>query len=559
MEKLANHVATKHEYTDQSKSLCAPGTRVKIQTDILEWLSSQTSSSEHIFWITGIAGSGKSTLSATVADTLRTMGTPVAAQFFISRNIPETTDPDKMIPTIAKQLSEFSPAAARVIQDALKHGFISPRTEQVQKLLLAPIREICKSHDRVIILIDALDELEKADESVLQILSPIAASDLPDNIRFLITSRPERWADIRSQTLELAVFKEHSLLTDSSVQEVHNFIVAKMQEITPKKQGWDSWPTQDQLSELSRTADGLFHYATTALQWIKEQISNDGVSCQTWVFQKFTALGIGQLENLYKLILTSFEDTDHVGKDAARRGHRLRGFQHIIGTIIVLYKPLTIYQIIDLLADIPKTEFDVDNFLEQFCSVLIPGMTTSFMEATPQMHKSFRDYITGAHAPEEFCIPVGHAHFVTARSCLEVIVKAGSSSDAVVQYSVAYWCQHLRKAVEGQVDFGDEGGIWNLFERMTEEAVVSVWKPNAWDIFRDVATAGWKLLQKGTDKHRMEGISAIVVKAKVKCVLFLRRPSLPCSLSLAFSSLAGACFSSVARPCLAHCPSPSHL
>ncbi|KAJ7465614.1 hypothetical protein FB451DRAFT_954516, partial [Mycena latifolia] len=112
-----------------------------------------------IFWITGMAGSGKSTLSATVVDDLRKQHTPVAAQFFISRNIPETIDPDKIIPTIAKQLSEFSPAAARVIHDTLKKdGFPPSREEQVKALLLAPIWELSKSCDVVIILIDALDE-----------------------------------------------------------------------------------------------------------------------------------------------------------------------------------------------------------------------------------------------------------------------------------------------------------------------------------------------------------------------------------------------------------------
>ncbi|KAJ6557490.1 hypothetical protein B0H19DRAFT_947131, partial [Mycena capillaripes] len=115
-EKLANHVAAQHKFTDQSKSLCAPDTRVEIQEDILKWLSPQPGNNEHIFWITGIAGSGKSTLSATLVNNLGKKHTPVAAQFFISRNIPETTNPDKIIPTIAQQLAESSPAAARIIQ-----------------------------------------------------------------------------------------------------------------------------------------------------------------------------------------------------------------------------------------------------------------------------------------------------------------------------------------------------------------------------------------------------------------------------------------------------------
>ncbi|KAJ7197821.1 hypothetical protein GGX14DRAFT_667672, partial [Mycena pura] len=135
---------------------CAPGTRKEVKDEITKWL--ETSSSEHIFWITGIAGSGKSTLSATVVDTLREKGTPVAAQFFISRNVRDTTDPEKVIPTIAQQLSEFSPAAAHIIQDALRSGFIpfQKLSEQVEKLLLAPIREL--SPGVVIIVIDALDE-----------------------------------------------------------------------------------------------------------------------------------------------------------------------------------------------------------------------------------------------------------------------------------------------------------------------------------------------------------------------------------------------------------------
>ncbi|KAJ7732025.1 hypothetical protein B0H16DRAFT_1381672, partial [Mycena metata] len=192
-KELASHVAAQHKFTDQSKSLCAPHTRVEIQKEIEGWLSPQTSSSKHIFWITGVAGSGKSTLCATVINNLRKKHTPVAAQFFISRNIPETIDPNKIIPTIAQQLSAFSPAAAHIICEVLNSGFPTSQEEQVKALLLAPIQEICKSYDRVIILIDALDELQNAAKSVLQMLLQIAPKgcNLPNNVRFVITSRPE--------------------------------------------------------------------------------------------------------------------------------------------------------------------------------------------------------------------------------------------------------------------------------------------------------------------------------------------------------------------------------
>jgi hypothetical protein len=331
----------------------------------------------------------------------------------------------------------------------------------------------------------------------MEILSPIAPRDcdLPDNVRFLVTSRPEHWADISgSKTLELTVFKQHPLMTESSVSEVHNFIIARMQKITR----WNDWPSDNEVQKLSDKANGLFHYAATALHWIEEQIHNRGTASRKQVFEKFTQMGIGQLEDLYRLILTSFENIDGPAQNKHWRASQLRGFQHVIGTILMLYEPLTIHQIIALLADISGDDFDVKNFLQQMRSVLIPGTTTSFEKATPQMHKSFRDYIMDRHAPAKFRILTGHSHFVTARSCLEVIVKAGGRADSWadidVEYSVKHWCRHLRNAVVEGMTCEDKR-MQHLFGLMVEEAIVNIWKANLWEVFIHMAAVGWGLLK----------------------------------------------------------------
>jgi hypothetical protein len=184
-------------------------------------------------------------------------------------------------------------------------------------------------------------------------------------------------------------------------------------------------------------------------------------------------MGIGQLEDLYRLVLTSFENIDETAPDAHLRVNHLCGFRHVIGTILMLEEPLTIRQITALLADIPKDDFDVTNFLRQLRSVLILGMTASFEEATPQMHKSFRDYILNS-APDGFRICAGNAHFVTARSCLEVIVKAGSQSDIDWKYAVWHWHRHLQQALEKGARC-EEDRMWNLFGQMVEKAIVDIW------------------------------------------------------------------------------------
>ncbi|KAF8184619.1 hypothetical protein K438DRAFT_1598209 [Mycena galopus ATCC 62051] len=297
-----------------------------------------------------------------------------------------------------------------------------------------------------------------------------------------------------------------------------------MQEITPKEPGWDGWPTDDQVLKLSGKANGLFHYAATALRWIEEQIRKYKKAARKRVFDQFTQMGIGQLEDLYRLILTSFENIDDPAQDTDLRANQLRGFQHVVGTMLVLHKPLNIRQIIALLADIPEDDLDVTNFLKQFRSVLIPGTTTAFKEATPQMHKSFRDYITSDHAPTEFRILTGHAHFMTARSCMEVIVKAGRQSVTHWKYSIRYWHRHLRQAVENDMRCEDER-MWDLFGQMVEKDVVDFWTQNSFDVFVDVATAGWGLLKQDTDEHRMEGIERILWKATVRGAPMLIGPS----------------------------------
>jgi hypothetical protein len=514
-EKLTNHTAAKYAHTDQSKSLCADGTRVELLKDIEKWLSPQSSNAERIFWVTGIPGSGKSTLSATIVDSLRKKRTPVSAQFFISRNIPETIDPDKIIPTIAQQLAISSPTAARILEKTLKDGYPAKREEQVTSLLLAPIRELSKSCDVVIILIDALDELKDAARSVMEILSHIAPikCDLPDNVRFVITSRPEHWADISmSKNLELAVFRQQSLATESSVSEVHSFIVARMREIKPDEPDWQDWPHPDQLRRLSDKADGLFHYAATALQWIEGQIRKYKKACRSKVFDQFDQMGIGQLQDLYRLVLTSWENVDVPAVEPRR--DQLDGFHHVIGTILVLQEPLLIRQIIALLSDVPEDKFDVDNFLQQMRSVLIPGTTTSFRNATPQIHKSFRDYIMSDLTPPEFRILTGDAHFKLARSCLDTIVKAGSQRDIGCEYAIEHWYTHLQKAAKEGASCDDER-MWTLLGEMLNEGVVGVWTgKKLFGIFKSLATTGWQLLKQNTDKRKLVPISNMLAEIK---------------------------------------------
>jgi hypothetical protein len=58
----------------------------------------------------------------------------------------------------------------------------------------------------------------------------------------------------------------------------------------------------------------------------------------------------------------------------------------------------------------------------------------------------------------------------------------------------------------------EDGRMENLFEQMVEEAVVDVWKAEAWEVFLDVAAAGWGLLKVrlkyGGEREKTDDLAA---------------------------------------------------
>ena len=78
---------------------------------------------KNCWWITGKPGVGKSTIGAKVAETFKDEKS-LYAQYFTTRNIAVTTDPDNIFPTLAQQLAKKSPLAALVIQEKIGRAHV---------------------------------------------------------------------------------------------------------------------------------------------------------------------------------------------------------------------------------------------------------------------------------------------------------------------------------------------------------------------------------------------------------------------------------------------------
>ncbi|KAF9886658.1 carbamoyl-phosphate synthase (glutamine-hydrolyzing) cpa2 [Aspergillus nanangensis] len=126
-----------NDYKNQHTE-CLPGTRVELLREIYRWV--EAPDSKCIFWLNGMAGTGKSTIARTVASCLK--GQSLGASFFFKRGEQDRGNAKLLFSTLARQLGGTVPQLVPGIQKSIKDDpDISRRVlrEQFEKLILQPL------------------------------------------------------------------------------------------------------------------------------------------------------------------------------------------------------------------------------------------------------------------------------------------------------------------------------------------------------------------------------------------------------------------------------------
>ncbi|KAF9014719.1 WD40 repeat-like protein [Hymenopellis radicata] len=177
-----------------SRGPCTAGTRVEILDKIMAWARADDADSPPVFWLTGLAGTGKTTIAYTISERMWTENKLVVS-FFCSRQL-DSKDSRLIVPTICRNLAELFRSYATKLVSVLQGDSVLGEArirEQIDKLLAGPWSASLPGRDGLpvpVVVIDALDESDDGVEFLKNLLRVVGDKSL-SGIKFLVTSRAQ--------------------------------------------------------------------------------------------------------------------------------------------------------------------------------------------------------------------------------------------------------------------------------------------------------------------------------------------------------------------------------
>ena len=236
--------------------------------EIVQWAEDFTR--VPLFWLNGLAGTGKTAIAWTVAERCFANGA-LGASFFCSADptLENHDEPSAIFPTLAYQLAYKYP---EVRSSLIHHLRFSPDIgyesieSQAEKLIIRPLQS---EKDPMVLIIDALDECKNKEllSTILSALESIVKR-VP-NVKFFITSRPEPLINrgfrrLMHITNTVAL---HDIASDLVNNDIRVFLEHKLSLVAAKR-GLNSWPTAAQLDLLCGRAAGHFAYAVATVKFL---------------------------------------------------------------------------------------------------------------------------------------------------------------------------------------------------------------------------------------------------------------------------------------------------
>ena len=371
---------------------CMKGTRRDILSQLEDWLNDEQD--RQVFWLNGLAGTGKSAIAQTFAETSFADGR-LGASFFCSRSSEDKSSLRSILPSIAFQLAYRYPRFRKELLPVLIASHDVGRESlcsQMEKLIVRPFQA---TKTLTLIIIDALDECrdEEPASAILSVLSRYAG-DIP-YVKFFITGRPEPriHSGFRLEPLQriTEVLKLHEVDQYSVDSDIRLFLETRLTEIAKVRSDCtfeEGWPKAPAIDILCKKAAGFFIYASTAVKFVASKNRLPTKRLDLIISSPKSTADEGKgIDPLYTQVLE--QAVDDVNADDGDKDEIYSNFKTVVGAVLLVFNPLSVGALSDLLkiSTIPTTLYSLHSLL------LVPGPEK--MEDPIQVfHKSFPDFLT---------------------------------------------------------------------------------------------------------------------------------------------------------------------
>jgi len=455
---------------DELDARCHPETRVDLLSQIKQWALDPQD--KCIFWLNGMAGTGKSTISRTVAQSFA-YGCKLGASFFFKRGEGDRGNARRFFTTITAQLVVKLPALIPHVRDAIEADpFISEKsmTEQFEKLIFQPLSKIesAPQSSKLVIVVDALDECEREGDirTILHLLS--RTKDVGSaSLRIFVTSRPQLPIRLGFKKMSGDTYQDlvlHEIPPPTIEHDISIFLRDEFAKIRDEKALPKDWPGEGNIQALTEMAVPLFIFAATMCRFVGDSRWNPKKRLDD-VLKYQTSTQASKLDKTYLPVL----DQLLIDLTEKEKDDLVQEFQKIVGSIVILADPLSTSSLAQLLAVDKET---IDGRLDLLHSVL--SIPSDYDYPVRLLHLSFRDFLLDPekHGKSKFWFRVDEreTHNMLATRCLELLSREGLRKDIChlespgtlrreissktidkyllpgVRYACRYWTYHLEQS-----------------------------------------------------------------------------------------------------------------
>lgn len=446
---------------------CLRGTRKDILLQIEKWAGDDID--RRVFWLNGLAGTGKSTIAQSFAEISFADG-ELGASFFCSRDFEDRSNVRTIFPTLAfhlaHQCQEFRKQLMLVLKTNPDVGRESLNS-QLAKIIVGPLKA---TQIRTLIIIDALDECkdEQPASALLSVLSRYI-HEIP-KVKFLITGRPEPpirdGFRLKSLLPITEVLKLHDVERSSVDEDIKLYLATRLTGIRKAQHDREfpeEWPSPYDIDVLCKKAAGLFIYASTVIKFVASTYYLPTERLDQIILHSRNAIHEGGVDVLYAQILKlAFRDVDPDDQEPYDR------FRIVVGTVLLVFHPLS-RKALSGLDRRCRTQSHISTTLHHLHSLLhVPEGEDAPIRF---FHKSFPDFLTDRKRckDERFFIDPSVHHENILFSCLELMkgrlkrnicdlddyAILGKVDDlparrekwigSALEYACRFWTRHLAK------------------------------------------------------------------------------------------------------------------